>query len=320
MSGNVSKRRFFLPRVFLLIIASAVTIPLSADQIFLRSGEVIEGKVVGQTREVVRISIDGKVKTISKLTVKRIAYTSKQDQITQESALKKEAEAELKREQEATLAIARKKAAEEERQLAEKKKEEARLAAQKEAERLRKEKELQKKREDAEKGGAVRLKNLSQKELNDRRLKAFLRSAVLPGWAQWDQGRRKESIIYGGSFWLLAGATAVSYKDARSKQGAYERAGNTFLLSTLPIGIFKPNLQGFPQSEALITQYYFAGQRNTAAQAAQRSSNVSTILGSTLAIAYLWNMFDGVQHADYEPALTFSTDGKSANLSMQIYW
>lgn len=47
---------------------------VAADTIYLRSGEIIAGKVVGQSRKSVRVTANGRLRTITKQSIRRIKY------------------------------------------------------------------------------------------------------------------------------------------------------------------------------------------------------------------------------------------------------
>ena len=103
-SSAVTARNNFSARVYLfasLLFLTFAGHPLLAEVIYLKSGETLVGRVVGQNRTELRVQTSGGVKTIARTNIRRVSY-SKADE-----------DAELERRADAAAAEAARKQAEE---------------------------------------------------------------------------------------------------------------------------------------------------------------------------------------------------------------
>ena len=164
----------WMKRYSVIIIALFITAGLHSATLILRSGKIVKGKVVTQDSRTLTYKNDsGKTVILQKKEILKVVYKD----INEDEAARIR-ESEKKREKE----------------LAQKQKELAEQRAREE------ELEREKARELLE-----RSKKTAQKESGKSgvtRNGAIWRSAVLPGWGQYADGRKKEAIALGSLFWV----------------------------------------------------------------------------------------------------------------------
>jgi hypothetical protein len=67
--------------------------------------------------------------------------------------------------------------------------------------------------------------------------KPFLKSAIIPGWTQWDNGEKLKGGIFFGSFFLTGGLLYQWDKTYTSRKKDYDRATNNFILYPNDLGL-----------------------------------------------------------------------------------
>jgi hypothetical protein len=227
---------YFIRMVWLITgLVFLISVPLNAEIVYLRNSKTIDGIIVGQDKNSVRLLTKTQVMMVSKSEIRRIKYVP----LTQ-------AEKEAKK-------IAEKKIAEE--RAAKRLKLEKELAAQKaQAERVRKEKEIQaleeQIRQDQLKAAkeradrAAALRELVQSEKMDKPegepisyMDFAWRSALLPGWGHFYLDKPAFGIFYSAGTAALVVNAYQNYKVASQVKKDNERdVALNNLLSIFPVG------------------------------------------------------------------------------------
>lgn len=152
---------------------------LSAENILLKKGGTLQGKVVEQDQYKLKIrKEDGTTIVLNKTDILKVVY---KDHLTaaEEDKLRK---------------------AEEEKERIKKEKEEAARLKKEQEEAAKQEKELAAKNASAEAEAKRKQEEEAKLAEADRKnltkTGAAWRSAVLPGWGQWKQGRKVQAIVY----------------------------------------------------------------------------------------------------------------------------
>lgn len=202
------------PGIALLLPLMLALTALSADVIYLKNGGTISGKIVGVTQTAVTIQSDAGNQTLAKAAVRRIVYGAVEDP---EEARKKQEERRKKQEEE------RKKREELVKDLEKQREEE-----------LRRRLEEQKKLEEANQMPPPESRPAPEMDSEATLGGAVWRSAVLPGWGQFYQGRAVEGSIYAGTMLALAGSGAYAGLEYDRSRKAYRNAA-TALLYTSPL-------------------------------------------------------------------------------------
>lgn len=212
---NHIRAELFGTRIRSIAVCLAVlfaALALSADTIYLHSGQKIQGTIVSQDAKSIRIKSGGKEQVILKTAVRRITYEDK-----------KTAEQE----------------AEEERIAREKKAQEDAEREKAEAERLDR---MEKLRIEGEKLKAeIAARNEKQKQAEEaareRSLRAgwpsVWRSFVLPGWGQYYRGDKPRGIGYMAAAGLSAYYVYALNQQYRAARADYQDA-QTLALASMP--------------------------------------------------------------------------------------
>ncbi|HMZ60854.1 MAG TPA: hypothetical protein PL048_18910, partial [Leptospiraceae bacterium] len=106
------------------------------------------------------------------------------------------------------------------------------------------------------------------------RWKFVWRSAVLPGWGQWEDGRTGKGIGYGSAFFLLSLNYYIKYANFNAKEKTYR--------STL----FLPATQ---EQDTFLLNYVLLSRPKSDYKSAEGEVNTAFYLLSGF---YLWNLFD----------------------------
>jgi hypothetical protein len=112
------------------------------------------------------------------------------------------------------------------------------------------------------------------------------RSALLPGWGQYYQGRTQAAYIYGGSFLALAGTTGILYREFEVQRTQYNDAATDFIN-------YSPLVVNYDSAAALglVTILSLNKLEATRTQADQLATYAN--VGATLTLAlYAWNLTD----------------------------
>ena len=256
---------------------------LFAETIFLKNGQRLDGKIVGQSRTAVTIRVGGATRVVQKADIRRISYDTNNnaDELRRqrEEAARRRAEEAARKKAEEEAA---RKAAEDEAARKNAEDEAARKAAEDEAARNAEAEAARKAQEESE---------AAYRAAGPHRFDAFLRSMVLPGWGQYYQGRTGAAFGLGGAF--VAGLGASYYMDQRYNiaRSAYEDKADTFfltsplVLSALGSSISSPTTLA-PLGFVLATDT--SNARRTMEDAGRWANNTRTLLVGL----YLWNLVD----------------------------
>ncbi len=261
-----------------------LTFSLSAENILLKRGGSLKGKIVEQDQNKIKIQKeDGTIAVVSKSDILKVVY---KEHITadEEEKLRKAEEAKA-------LAAAEKERVKKEKEEAERLKKELaeKEKADKEANANKSKDEAAKKKkaEEEERLAAEKRKDLT-------RGGATWRSAVLPGWGQYRQGRKLQAFLYPS---LVAVGLFLTYEQNRYFLNAkrdYNNLDNPYtetgyiraifgvapLVSTTPVD----PLAAYTANEISP----FKGQRESVEK---HYRNLQYAGGITAAI-YLWNILD----------------------------
>ncbi len=286
----------------LIILAGIVgllcVLSLRADTVILRNGTTLNGKIIGQTRDMVRFQNEQGVQTINKIGIRRIIFGKEE---TPEETLKRQEEARLK--------------AEEQR-----KAQEAFLKQQQELQGQAEEPEEPPEQEE--------IPDEAEEPYEDSPATpfprdAFWRSMLLPGWGQHHQERGPTGDIYGRSFAGAALGTLVAYGVFEQFRAQYEKSAQNLYFSVVVLGAgeltYDPKLNLQPTILGL--QYLQIMERNTAHNNALRAGAVLRAAGGITAAIYLANLVDVVVFApDNETAVLFFADESGAGFRFQTTW
>jgi hypothetical protein len=229
--------------LFILIYIILAGNLFAIQTLFLRTGEFVKVNVTGQSEDEINYTtLDGVSHTISKTKVVRIVYkdveeAEKKELLKklklEEEALKKKAEEEAKSKALKEKEEAEKKLAEEKQKAIEKEKE-AQAKAKKEEEEKQKNAELAKQKENEEKSKLLSKEKAeeqwarSQIESGITPSGAVWRSLILPGWGHLYSHHKRESLTFGGLFWLSFANVLNKTTEAQSEIKAYESLSNNY--------------------------------------------------------------------------------------------
>ena len=236
MSASYRAPWLRMPLAGLWLAVLGLSYPLTADTITLRTGETLQGTIVGQSPTQVRIRSGSGVRVVQKTAIRRIKYSNPEaDQAAE--AQRREA---ARRAQESRRAEAKKAADLRKAEDARKREDARRQEERRKQQELERQKELtranaERKRLENEKENARRAR--SKQEAADRksdkvpetktapsagvgRLSMAWRSAVLPGWGNYHAGQKWTGAAY-LSLFVGAGAYAAG---TRSSAGTAKRA------------------------------------------------------------------------------------------------
>lgn len=316
---------FTISLVFLLM----VPFPLSAGEtIILKSGEHLEGVIINQSVDWVEFRDASGVRKIEKRLIKRIYYagqpiqavdiqSASAESIPSLSAARKKEEENKKKEAE------KKRAAEEQKPKAETVKKvdqgprynESQLRALLKGEesvwgRMHRESRLDPGDELAEEEtGNESSPPLPIGDTRPSRLSAFLRSAIIPGWGQWSQGRNRAAAGY-GSLTILAAATAGGTGSAA--MAASSKYKNTSRLSSFSVYFIGDGVGQLPVDPTpslgvfgglSIMDFYLGNQRNAAYSANTNARNTYYAASVTAATLYIANLVDVLLFHPEEPGV-----------------
>jgi hypothetical protein len=271
----------FLAIPFLLFF---VTFSIFSENILLRRGGVIKGKIQEQDQNKIKVlKEDGSIAVISKADILKVVY---KEHITadEEEKLRKAEEAKA-------LAAAEKERLKKEKEEAERLKKE--LA---EKEKADKEGNANKAKDEAAKKKKAeedeRLAQASRADLT--RAGATWRSAVLPGWGQYRQGRKVAAFLYPT---LIAAGLFLTYEQNRYFLNA-KRDYNNLNNPYTETGYLRAALGGSPVVSTTpvdpVAAYTanevspFKGQR----ESVEKHYRQLQYIGGATAALYLWNILD----------------------------
>ncbi len=249
---------------------------LFADTVFMRDGRRFDGTVVSQNRVQIVIMVNGSRQTLEKAEMMRIVFddgkreAEMKHQQDQDDAARRDA---LKRAEERKAAEARE--AEDRRRREALNKEAAlRDAAQKE--KARKEAEAKSKRDvDAAKAASEDTSG------------ALFRSAFVPGWGHFYQGRTMEAAAYGFGFVGAVGLISKAASSAKTANSSYNAdVRNALFFMSVP-----------GDGSRLLTFYFLEKRNHSRSQQYQRARSLTaaTLLaagiygGNLLTVAYFDN-------------------------------
>lgn len=250
---------------------------MSAETILLKKGGTLKGKVVSQDQnKIILKKDDGTQVSISKSEILKVVYKENLTALEEEKLRKAEEEKErIRKEKEEA---ARLKQEEDDSKLREKQNAEALAKKQAEEKALREAEE----------------KRLAEERSKLTRVGATWRSAVLPGWGQWKQGRKWQAILYPT---LVVTGLFFTYDKHRMYLNAkrdYNNLENPYTEESL-IRSALLNASGTPQpalspQESLVLSQLgpFPGQR----ESVERHYREMTYIAGATALVYLWNIFD----------------------------
>ncbi|WP_411821427.1 LA_0442/LA_0875 N-terminal domain-containing protein [Leptospira sp. 'Mane'] len=267
----------------ILFLMAFTVLSLSAENILLKKGGIVKGKVVEQDQNKIKVKKeDGSTVVISKSEILKVVY---KEHLTEgeEDKLRKAEEAKVAAAADKERIKKEKEDAERlKKELAEKEKSDKDLASK----NVKEEAERKKKAEEQAKLDAENLKGLT-------RGGATWRSAVLPGWGQWKQGRKIPAIVYPtliavGLFFtydrnriFLNAKNDYNNLDNPYTQTGYLRTalgGNT--ISTTPAD----PLAAYTANEVSP----FKGQR----ESVEKHYRELQYIGGATALLYVWNILD----------------------------
>lgn len=247
---------------------------LSAENILLKKGGTLQGKVVEQDQYKLKIrKEDGTIVVLNKTDILKVVY---KDHLTaaEEDKLRK---------------------AEEDKERLKKEKEEAAKLKKEQEEAARLEKELAAKNASADleakrkQEEEARLAEADRKNLT--RAGATWRSAVLPGWGQWKQGRKVQAIVYPS---IIAVGLFFTYDKHRMYLNAkrdYNNLDNPYSTNGYFRAAFSPQSAAtVSPAEAVVASQFgpFKGQR----ESVEKHYQDMQYIGAATLLVYIWNIFD----------------------------
>lgn len=270
--------------IFLTLSAPA---SLLAETVFFRNGQYLNGELIAQTKETVTMRTATGEQVISKAKIKRILYntTSAEDKKKLEEQAKAE---EKKREQER---IERERIAE-----AKRKDDDAKRA---QAEEARKRDEAAAKKSS---GGGSLFGGL----VSEATLAGVWRSAVIPGWGQYYQGRQDRAKIYAGAAVGTFVLTYYFYQDYSKKHKTYSSEADTLLGITI----------GAPDSVFAGAAAYGYTKTLAARKDMEKSGNRTNLLFTGLVLFWGWNIADAVIFRPSENTAVFVAPTDSFNVGV----
>ncbi|MDF3819926.1 DUF5683 domain-containing protein [Leptospira sp. 96542] len=270
---NPLKLRSILQSIIAIVLLSFV-FPIQAESILLKKGGTIKGKVVEQDQNKIKVKKeDGSFQTISKADILKVVYKENMTAAEEEKLRKAEEDKErIKREKEEA---ARQKKEQEEAAKAEKANQ---------AKKAEEEAALKKQQEEKNRLAAEAKKNLTP-------LGAAWRSAVLPGWGQWQQGRKTQAIVYPSIILVGLFFTYDKHRMYQSAKRDYNNLENPYTENGLiRAALTPPNTPALSPGEAVVASQFgpFKGQR----ESVERHYREMQYIGLATALVYFWNVFD----------------------------
>jgi hypothetical protein len=281
------------PTLFILagILGFLSVLSLHADTVILRNGTSLNGKIIGQTQDIVRFQNEQGAQNINKANIRRIIFGKEE---SPEEALKRQEEA--------------RRQAEEQR-----KAQEAFLKEQEEA----MEQETQ---EEPEEVPAYADEEPAAPPFGGD---ALWRSLILPGWGQHSQNRAGTGNAYGGAFAGFALASLIQYGIFEQSRGLYEKSAQNLYFSVVVLGAGEPAYDPKLKLQPLVfgLQYMQTMERNKAHNNAQRTGAVLRATVGITAAIYLANVVDVVVFApDQDTAVHLFASESGAGLRFQTTW
>jgi len=283
----------------LLLIATFLTFTaaLYAENVYLRDGRIVSGRITNQTRTDITIATPQGVIKIQKDQIRRIQYDTGTDEKAQEEARKAEErrrleeynrqQEEMKRRQEEQRRQEEARKAEEQRKTEQQKAEaDKRLADQKKTEEDKRKQEEARKREEEN-----RRREAEARDAGPTWYGAFVRSLVLPGWGQYYSGRKTTGYMMGCGF-LVAGGLMLREQSAYDRnRSAYAETTRGFLLGTPFVA---RSLFNVSQTDGQAYYWFFAGSGQTGATRERMELHAKKLsaLKTGVAVFYAWNIVD----------------------------
>lgn len=263
--------------------------PLFADRILMKSGQVLNGKIIRQSRKDITVRLASGVRTVSKTQVRRVFFG-------------KNADAEMKKEEALQLAALKTKAEQE-------------LKAATDA------KQTEAKKEEAEQEHKNQRPTRHQEPVDRTNIMSALwRSALVPGWGQYYQGRIWSGVAYGGLFLGAAGAVYSSNGSLVAARSDLDAAASFVFYSVGINGLAVVQATGNQLAQdSLVLQFLTIGQRNSAAASVKSAQSNLNIAGGILATVYLVNLADVVLFApDKQSSFDLQFYGKNSVISYTL--
>ncbi|MCE9597003.1 MAG: hypothetical protein K8S54_03460 [Spirochaetia bacterium] len=264
---------------------------LMAENVYLRDGRVVSGRISNQTRTDITIeTAQGTIK-ISKDQIRRIQYDTQGDDKAKEEARKAEEARRLeeyKRQQEEQRRLQ-----EERKRQEDAKRLESDKKNQDEAKRLADQKKLddEKKREEERKRREAEASRVKQS--GPFWYGAFVRSMVLPGWGQYYQGRKSSAFLNGGLTLGLGIYSLYEEGHYRRNRNNYASTSSTFLLGTPFVA---RNYFNVSQTDGQAYFWFFKGYGQTSAARVRMEVHAQRLRFARTGFlaAYAWNLVDVV--------------------------
>ncbi len=291
----------------LIIAFLAITaIPVFAERVFLKSGDELEGVITNQTADWIELRGASDVKRIEKRLIRRINYQpgsineSKIEPITEKETSTVASE----KTQKAVEKNDRKEGIQKVKVVKEVDKprySESQLRGLLQSEetvwgRMH----VDSRRADGDEVAEGDLEPLPVPPVDTgpSRLSAFIRSAILPGWGQYYQGRDKAAIGYGSATFLAVAVATAAGSDAVAASTKYKNSAHLAAFSVYFIGDGAgqfnldptPSLGIFGGLSAM--DFYLGNQRNSASAANISARNSYYALGTLAASIYIANLVD----------------------------
>ncbi|MCB1174041.1 MAG: hypothetical protein KDK39_10765 [Leptospiraceae bacterium] len=270
-----------------------------ADTIQLRSGVILNGKVIAQSRTWVRIRTDTGVRTISKQNIRRLSFGVTQDEMASRQRRRQEVERRNKelalareRQESARIAVEEKRLrelAEQERKAAEEQQKRAADLQADEEKRSAAEKEQQQRRAaELEEGDAPQNSQAGLSAWG-----ALWRSALIPSWGQWSRGDSVKAGVIAGGMVIGGGALYETNRIYRNAARDLDAAGNPFAADTsllILAGLYsEPTLTQL--SDPVYAYFYTQPYQNQHANldAKYHQTQVATLV---IGLFYVYNLID----------------------------
>ncbi|TGL41527.1 LA_0442/LA_0875 N-terminal domain-containing protein [Leptospira perdikensis] len=251
-----------------------LTTNLTAENILLKKGGTLQGKVVEQDQYKLKIrKEDGTVVVLNKTDILKVVYKDHLTAAEEEKLRKAEEEKERI-----------KKDKEEAARLKKEQEEAAKLEKEMAAKNATADAEAKRKQEEEAKLAEADRKNLT-------RGGATWRSAVLPGWGQWKQGRKVQAIVYPS---IVAIGLFFTYDKHRMYLNAkrdYNNLENPYTTNGYIRAAFSPQSSAtVSPAEAVVASQLgpFKGQR----ESVEKHYQDMQYIGAATILVYLWNVFD----------------------------
>ncbi|BDA80790.1 hypothetical protein LPTSP3_g37200 [Leptospira kobayashii] len=267
----------------IIFLTAFTVLSLSAENILLKKGGVIKGKVVEQDQNKIKVKKeDGSIATVSKADILKVVYKEHLAEGEEEKLRKAEEAKALANAEKERLKKEKEEAERLKKELADKEKSDKDLAAQ----NAKEEAERKKKAEEQAKLDAANRKDLT-------RGGAVWRSALLPGWGQWKQGRKIPAILYPS---LIAVGLFFTYDRNRiflNAKNDYNNLDNPYTEAGYLRAAFGGNTVSTTPADPLSAYTAnevspFKGQR----ESVEKHYREVQYIGGATALLYIWNIFD----------------------------